>query len=53
MVLRLSERLRDENHTVVPVTVVDGVGWLGDQYRQLGFAPEAVRIGKSWVDAGF
>lgn len=53
MVLRLSEQLRNEAHSVVPVTVIGGVGWLGDQYRRLGFAPEAVRISHRWIDTTF
>jgi glycosyltransferase involved in cell wall biosynthesis len=53
MVLRLSESLRQNRHTVVPVTIVGGVGWLGDQYRNVGFAPEAVRISQRWIDVTF
>jgi glycosyltransferase involved in cell wall biosynthesis len=53
MVLRLSETLRRNRHTVVPVTIVGGVGWLGDQYRSVGFAPEAVRISQRWIDLTF
>lgn len=40
MVFRLSEQLRERGHTVVPVGLANGIGWLGDLYRNSGVAPE-------------
>jgi len=53
MILRLSEQLREARHSVVPVTVFNGIGWLGDQYRRVGFDPEAVHISHHWIDRIF
>jgi glycosyltransferase involved in cell wall biosynthesis len=53
MILRLSEQLREAQHSVVPVTVFDGIGWLGEQYRRVGFDPEAVHISHHWIDTIF
>jgi glycosyltransferase involved in cell wall biosynthesis len=44
MVLRLSEELRRRGHTVIPVGPARGVGWLGDHFRRVGFAPEVFRL---------
>src|SRR5947207_2139757 len=40
MVFRLSEQLRERGHTVVPVGLANGIGWLGDLYRNSGVVPE-------------
>lgn len=44
MVFRLSEELRRRGHFVLPVGPVSGVGWLGDLFRNAGFAPEVFRL---------
>jgi glycosyltransferase involved in cell wall biosynthesis len=44
MVFRLSEELRSRGHTVLPVGPAHGVGWLGDHFRRVGFAPEVFRL---------
>lgn len=44
MILRLSEELRRRGHYVLPVGPAHGVGWLGDQFRRTGFAPEVFRL---------
>ena len=51
MVLRLSEELRRGGHTVVPVGPARGVGWLGDQFRRVGFTPEVFRLRRP-IDPG-
>ena len=53
MMLRLSEQLRANGHTVVPVSVAGGVGWLGDQYERIGFHLEEIRFTRSWFDRVF
>lgn len=53
MVFRLSEQLRDDGHTVLPVTAQGGIGWLGEQCRRAGLTPEFVRIGHRWIDTVF
>jgi glycosyltransferase involved in cell wall biosynthesis len=47
MVFRLSERLRQSGHTVVPVLPRDGVGWLGDLFRSAGCVPETFWLKRS------
>jgi hypothetical protein len=39
VVLRLSIELRRRGHDVVPVGHTNGVGWLGDRFREAGFEP--------------
>jgi glycosyltransferase involved in cell wall biosynthesis len=51
MVLRLSEELRRRGHTIIPVGPTHGVGWLGDHFRRLGFAPEVFRLERP-IDPG-
>ena len=51
MVLRLSEELRRRGHFVLPVSRAHGNGWLGDQFRLAGFAPEAYYL-NSPIDPG-
>ena len=38
--LRLAEALRARGHEVIPVGPATGCGWLADQFRNRGFAPE-------------
>ncbi len=40
VVLRLAIELRRRGHQVVPVGPIDGVGWLGERFREAGFEPE-------------
>ena len=40
MVFRLAEELRRRGHVVVPVGPVNGIGWLGDLFREAGVSPE-------------
>jgi glycosyltransferase involved in cell wall biosynthesis len=40
VVLRLSIELRRRGHDVVPVGPTNGVGWLGERFREAGFEPE-------------
>jgi len=51
MVLRLSEELRREGHTIVPVGPAHGVGWLGDHFRRIGFTPEVFTLRRP-IDPG-
>jgi glycosyltransferase involved in cell wall biosynthesis len=44
MVFRLSEELRERGHTVVPVGPANGIGWLGNLFREAGVSPEVFRI---------
>jgi glycosyltransferase involved in cell wall biosynthesis len=44
MVFQLSEELRRRGHTVVPVGPANGIGWLGDLFREAGVTPEVFRI---------
>ena len=50
VVLRLSSELRARGHEVVPVLLHGGLGWLGERYREAGFEPQMVRLGRSWID---
>ena len=38
--LQLAETLRDRGHAVCPVVPGNGCGWLANEFRQRGFAPE-------------
>ena len=49
MVFRLSEELRSRGHTVVPVLPRNGVGWLGDRFRNAGSSTETFWL-KSPID---
>lgn len=40
VLLRLAEALRSRGHEVVPVGPATGCGWLAEQFRARGFAPE-------------
>ena len=40
MLLHLAAELRRRGHTVVPVGPANGCGWLGDEFRKLGFEPD-------------
>jgi len=40
MLLQLAEALRDRGHSVCPVGPANGCGWLADEFRRRGFAPE-------------
>jgi glycosyltransferase involved in cell wall biosynthesis len=40
MMLQLAEALRDRGHAVCPVVPGNGCGWLANEFRQRGFAPE-------------
>jgi glycosyltransferase involved in cell wall biosynthesis len=51
MVFRLSEELRRRGHFILPVGPVRGVGWLGDLFRNAGFAPEVFRLQRP-IDPG-
>lgn len=51
MVYRLSEELRERGHAIVPVGPARGVGWLGDLFRQGGFATEVFHL-KRPIDPG-
>ena len=51
MVLRLSEELRRTGHTVLPVGPAQGVGWLGDHFRRVGFTPATFRLQRP-IDPG-
>jgi glycosyltransferase involved in cell wall biosynthesis len=51
MVLRLSDELRRRGHFILPVGPAHGVGWLGEQFRQAGFIPEAFRLRRP-IDPG-
>jgi glycosyltransferase involved in cell wall biosynthesis len=44
MMFRLSDELRARGHFIVPVGPENGVGWLGDLFRQGGFSPKTFRI---------
>lgn len=44
MVFRLSEELRKRGHVVVPVGPKNGVGWLGDLFREAGVTPETFSL---------
>lgn len=44
MVFRLAEELRRRGHVVVPVGPINGIGWLGDLFREAGVSPEFFRI---------
>lgn len=44
MVFRLSEELRRRGHTIVPVGPENGIGWLGDLFRETGVSPETFRM---------
>jgi glycosyltransferase involved in cell wall biosynthesis len=44
MVFRLSNELRKRGHTIVPVGPANGIGWLGDLFREAGISPEVFRI---------
>lgn len=50
VVLRLSSELRARGHAVVPVLLHGGLGWLGARYRDAGFDPQMVHLGRSWID---
>jgi glycosyltransferase involved in cell wall biosynthesis len=51
MMFRLSEELRGRGHVVVPVGPANGIGWLGDLFRQAGVSPEYFRLRRP-VDPG-
>ncbi len=51
MVFRLSEELRRREHVVVPVGPANGIGWLGDLFREVGVTPESFRIRRA-LDPG-
>jgi glycosyltransferase involved in cell wall biosynthesis len=51
MVFRLSEELRSRGHTIVPIGPVNGIGWLGDLFRDAGVSPEFFRLRRA-VDPG-
>src|SRR5450759_3197774 len=51
MVFRLSEELRRRGHVVVPVGPANGIGWLGDLFREVGVTPESFRIRRA-LDPG-
>lgn len=51
MMFRLSEELRSRGHVVVPVGPANGIGWLGDLFRQAGVSPECFRLRRP-VDPG-
>ncbi len=40
MMLHLAEALRDRGHAVCPVGPGNGCGWLANEFRRRGFAPE-------------
>ena len=44
VVVRLAEELRRRGHTVIPVGPAKGVGWLGEQLRQVGFEPRTFTL---------
>ena len=44
VLVRLSEELRRRGHTVIPVGPAKGVGWLGEQLRQVGFEPRTFTL---------
>ena len=50
VVLRLSSELRARGNEVVPVLLHGGLGWLGARYREAGFDPQMVHLGRSWID---
>jgi glycosyltransferase involved in cell wall biosynthesis len=51
MVLRLSDELRRRGHFILPVGPAGKTGWLGEQFRRTGFAPELFRL-RGPVDPG-
>lgn len=51
MLLRLSEQLRRNGHTVLPVGPANGAGWLAERFRLAGFAPEVFRLERP-IDPG-
>ena len=44
MMFRLSDELRARGHFIVPVGPENGVGWLGDLFREGGFSPKTFHI---------
>ncbi len=44
VLVRLAEELRRRGHTVIPVGPAKGVGWLGEQLRQVGFEPRTFTL---------
>jgi len=51
MVFRLSQELRSRGHTIIPVGPRTGIGWLGDLYRNAGFATETFYLDRP-IDPG-
>jgi glycosyltransferase involved in cell wall biosynthesis len=51
MVLRLSEELRQRGHSVLPIGPAGRTGWLADQFRRHGFAPEVYHL-RAPIDPG-
>ena len=41
MLLNLAEELRRRGHEVLPIGPAGRAGWLGERFRELGFAPES------------
>lgn len=52
VMLRLSEELRRRGHEIVPVGPVDGVGWLGDRFRERGFTVESFGLRRAVDPSG-
>ncbi len=52
VVLRLAIELRRRGHEVVPVGPIDGVGWLGDRFREQGFAVESFGLRRAVDPSG-
>ena len=50
MLLQLAEVLHDRGHAVCPVVPGNGCGWLAEEFRRRGFAPElfAIRRHLDW-----
>lgn len=46
VMFQLSEELRRKGHEVVHVGPAEGVGWLGDRFREAGFPSETFRLDK-------
>src|SRR5881394_2918121 len=51
MVLRLSDELRRRGHFILPVGPAGRTGWLADQFRRHGFAPEVYHL-RGPIDPG-
>lgn len=44
VLLTLAQELRNRGHDVLPVGPKYGEGWLGERFRELGFAPETFHL---------